>query len=121
MTFAELLDQQWSDYAERHRNKANLMIHIVTVPLVWLAAIQVAGALLLMLIGVGGFKILVWAAILIAVALFAQRHGNSMEAVKPPPFTDARDFAMKAAAEQFVTFPRFVLTGGWLRNLQAAE
>ena len=121
MTFAQLLDQQWSDYSERHRNKTNLMIHIVTVPLVWFAALQVFGGLVLMLVGVGGLKMWVYAAILAAIALFAQRHGNSMEAVKPKPFTDAKDFALNAAAEQFVTFPRFVLTGGWLRNLQAAE
>lgn len=56
MTFPELLEAQWSDYSERHRNKANLMIHIVAVPLVWLAAIQVLGGLMLTLIGVGGFK-----------------------------------------------------------------
>lgn len=119
MNFAEVLDKQWSDYSERHQNKVNLLIHIVTVPLVWIAAIQVIGALLLMLTGVGGFTILVWAAILIAIALFAQSHGNSMEAVKPAPFGDWKGFAINAAAEQFVTFPRFVVTGQWLRNLQA--
>lgn len=120
MTFAEVVDAQWSDYSERHRHKTNLLIHIVTVPLVWLAAIEVAGALLLMLIGVGGLKIFVWALIMVAASLFAQNYGNQMEAVKPRPFTNAKDFAINAAAEQFVTFPRFVLTGGWLRNFQAA-
>jgi len=120
MTFAERLNQQWSDYPDRHRNKVNLLIHIVTVPLVWIAGIQVVGSLLLMLSGLGALKILVWALILIAVALFAQSHGNSMEAVKPAPFTNWKDFAVNAAVEQFVTFPRFVLTGQWLRNLQTA-
>lgn len=119
MTLAEMLDKQWSDYPERHRNKVNLLIHIATVPLVWIAAIQTAGALMLILIGVGGLNVLVYAAILIAIALFAQRHGNGMEEIKPAPFTNIKDFAMNAAAEQFVTFPRFVLSGGWLRNLQS--
>ena len=120
MTFPELLEKQWSDYSERHKSKVNLLIHIVTVPLVWIATIQVVGALLLMLMpGVAGIPILFWALVLIAIALFAQRHGNSMEAVKPAPFTNAKDFAIAAAAEQFVTFPRFVLTGEWLRNFQA--
>ena len=119
MTFAELLNQQWSGYPERHQNKVNLLIHIVTVPLVWIAGIQMVGSLLLMLSGLGALKIMVWAVILIAVALFAQSHGNSMEAVKPAPFGNWKDFAMNAAAEQFVTFPRFVLTGQWLRNFQA--
>jgi 2-hydroxy-palmitic acid dioxygenase Mpo1-like protein len=120
MTFADRLNQQWSGYADRHRNKVNLLIHIVTVPLVWIAGIQVVGSLLLMLSGLGAFKILVWAVILIAIALFAQSHGNSMEATKPAPITDWKEFALNAAAEQFVTFPRFVLTGTWLRNFQTA-
>ena len=122
MTFAERLNQQWNDYPDRHRNKVNLLIHIVTVPLVWIAGIQVVGSLLLMLSGLGGgaFKVLVWAVIMIAVALFAQSHGNSMEATKPAPITDWKEFALNTAAEQFVTFPRFVLTGQWLRNLQSA-
>jgi Protein of unknown function (DUF962) len=120
MNFAEVVNEQWRGYDERHQNKVNLLIHIVTVPLVWIAGIQLIGALLLMLTGVGGFTVLVWAAILVAVALFAQSHGNSMEAVKPAPFRDWKTFAVNAAAEQFVTFPRFVLTGQWLRNFQAS-
>ncbi len=121
MTFPELIEKQWSDYSERHRNKVNLLIHIVTVPLVWIAAIEVFGSLLLLVSGLGAFKFLVWAAILIAGALFAQSHGNSMEAVKPAPFTNWKDFVINAAVEQFATFPRFVLTGQWLRNFQTAE
>lgn len=121
MTFADVLNQQWSDYSERHRNKVNLLIHIVTVPLVWIAALQVFGGLVLMLIGVGGLKMWVYAAILVGLALFAQSYGNGMEAIKPKPFTNAKDYALNAAAEQFVTFPRFVLTGQWLRNLQGAD
>lgn len=120
MNFAEILNQQWSDYAERHRNKLNLLIHIGTVPLVWIAGLQVVGGLILMLIGVGGFSTLLTAAFLVAVALFAQAYGNSLEAVKPRTHADAKAFALNAVAEQFVTFPRFVLTGHWLRNLQEA-
>ena len=120
MTFAEVLDQQWNGYEERHRNKVNLIIHIVTVPLVWFAALQIFGGLVLMLIGVGGLKMWVYAAILITIALVAQHQGNAMEQTRRPAPTDPKDFAIHAAAEQFVTFPRFVLTGAWLRNLQGA-
>ena len=120
MTFAEVLDQQWNGYEERHRNKANLLIHIVTVPLVWFAALQVFGGLILMLIGVGGLKMWIYAAILVTIALVAQRQGNAMEQAKTVAPANPKDFAIHAAAEQFVTFPRFVLTGGWLRNLQAS-
>ena len=120
MNLADLIEKQWSGYSERHRNKTNLLIHIATVPLVWIAGIQLFGSLLLLVSGLGAFKFIVWAAILIGVALFAQSHGNAMEAVKPAPFTNWKDFAINAAVEQFVTFPRFVLTGQWLRNFQTA-
>ena len=119
MSFAELLNKQWSDYPDRHRNKVNLLIHIVTVPLVWFAALQVFSGLILILIGVGGLKMWVYAAILVAIALFAQSRGNSMEETKPAPAGDPMTFAMNAIAEQFVTFPRFVLSGGWQRNFQS--
>ncbi|MGQ0587687.1 MAG: Mpo1-like protein [Gammaproteobacteria bacterium] len=119
MNFAEVAAEQWRDYPERHQNRTNLLIHIVTVPLVWFAALQVFAGLVLMLVGVGGLKMWVSAAILVAIALFAQSYGNGMEAKKSAPPTNPKDFAMHAAAEQFITFPRFVLSGGWLRNFQS--
>lgn len=120
MTFPELLEWQWNDYAERHKNKVNLLIRIVAVPVVWLATIQAFGGLLLMLMpGVAGLGILFWALVLIGLSLFAQSHGDKMEAIKPAPFTHAKEFAIRLAAEQYVTFPRFVLTGGWLQSFQA--
>lgn len=120
MTFVEVLNEQWDGYGERHRNKVNLLIHIVTVPLVWFAALQIFGGLILMLVGVGGLKMWIYAAILVAIALVAQHQGNAMEQTRRTAPANPKDFAVHAAAEQFVTFPRFVLTGGWLRNLQAA-
>jgi len=121
VNIVEVAAEQWRDYSERRQNKINLLIHIVTVPLVWFAALQVLGGLVLMLIGVGGIKMWVYAAILTAIALFAQSHGNGMEAKKAAPPSNPKDFAMHAVAEQFITFPRFVLSGQWLRNLQAAN
>jgi hypothetical protein len=119
MTFVEVLAEQWNGYGERHRNKANLLIHIATVPLVWFAGLQIVGGLLLMLIGVGGLKLWIYAAILITIALVAQWQGNSMEQVKAAPPANPKDFAVHTVAEQFVTFPRFVLSGQWMRNFQA--
>ena len=121
MTFAELLDQQWSDYPERHRHKSNLVIHIVAVPVSWFGAFWVLGGLLLMLLGVpGAFGQLLTGIVFIALALGAQHYGNSLEARRAPPPADPKEFARHAVAEQFVTFPRFVLTGAWLENLKKA-
>jgi len=119
MTFAQLVDTQWSDYPERHRNRTSLLIHIVAVPVLWVGALQVLGGLLLLLLGVpGAFGMLIWAAVLIGGSLFAQGRGHAMEAVPPDKFTDAADFARRVLAEQFINFPRFVLTGAWLRHVQ---
>jgi hypothetical protein len=121
MTFPELVDQQWSDYADRHRDKTHLMLKIVAVPLAWLAVIQAFGALLLLLLpGVPGFGALAWAFVMIAVSVFLQVRGAALEASKPKPFAFTKDTALWFAADDFVNFPRFVLTGEWLRNLKGA-
>ena len=122
MTFPELLEWQWNDYPQRHENRTNLLIHIVTVPIVWLCAIEVIGSVLLLLLGVpGALKGMVWALVLIGAALFAQSRGNAMEKVAPVPYKEPKDMALRLLAEQFVTFPRFVLSGDWQKNLQNAK
>ena len=121
MTFPELLEWQWSDYPDKHRNRVNLLIHIVAVPLFWLGAIQIVGVLLLALVGVpGAFAMLVWALVFIGASLFAQGRGHAMEATPPEKFANAAEFAKRILAEQLVTFPRFVVTGAWLENLKRA-
>jgi hypothetical protein len=37
------------------------------------------------------------------------------------PFDGAADFVSRFVVEQWVTFPRFVLSGGWRRNLKASS
>jgi hypothetical protein len=113
MTFSELLEWQWSDYSEKHRNRTNLIIHIVAVPLFWAGTINMLSALLFqgLLHALGG-------AILIGLSLFAQGKGHEMEAIPPAPFKDNWDFLRRLVAEQFVTFPRFVFSGSWYENLQ---
>lgn len=115
MTFDALLQAQWSDYPERHRDRVNLLIHIVAVPLFWIGAINAVSALLFvgLIHALGGVA-------LMAVSLFAQGLGHDREAIQPDPFAGAWDFVRRIAAEQFVTFPRFVISGSWWRNLNAA-
>jgi len=54
-------------------------------------------------------------------ALVLQGRGHRREAETPTPFAGAADFASRFVAEQWVTFPRFVLSGGWRSNLDAAN
>lgn len=115
MTFSELLDWQWSDYSKRHRNRMNLIIHIVAVPLFWLGAFNVVTAILF-----EGALHAFSGAILIGLSLFAQGRGHEMEALPPIPFDTRWNFVRRIVAEQFVTFPRFVASGGWYENLKSS-
>jgi hypothetical protein len=113
VTFSELLEWQWSDYSDKHRNRTSLIIHIIAVPVFWIGAIDVVSALLFagLLHAVGGI-------ILMGLSLFAQGKGHEMELSQPAPFKDRWQFVQRLFAEQFVTFPRFVLSGGWYENLR---
>lgn len=108
MTFSELLEWQWSDYADKHRNHNNQLIHIVAVPLFWFGALEFVTAFLFRgaFFSLGGL-------VLMGVSVFLQGKGHEMEQAEPAPFKGVMDFVQRILAEQFVTFPRFVLTGGW--------
>jgi len=54
------------------------------------------------------------------VALVAQGRGHRFEPETPTPFDGPVDFVSRLFAEQWVTFPRFVLSGGGSRNLKDA-
>jgi phage terminase small subunit len=105
---------QWRGYGDNHRHPTNLVLHLIAVPLFILAA-------LLMLDGVLSlsFSSLAIGVIGLIAALSIQRHGHSLEDQQPEPF-DGRDDAVKRLlVEQFITFPRFVLSGGWWRAWKA--
>jgi len=57
------------------------------------------------------------AAMLASVAL--QVRGHKLEQSQPRPFKSRFDFVRRVLAEQFFTFPRFVLTGRWFNNFTA--
>jgi hypothetical protein len=102
-----LLAWQWSLYREGHRDRRNLAIHAATTP------IFIAGtcALLASPIAGAGFAVAGAAAMLATVA--AQGRGHAGEAARPVAFRGPGDFLARFFAEQWVTFPRFVLGGGF--------
>lgn len=112
-----LLRWQWSIYPEGHRDRRNLALHAATVPLFIggtcafaLSPFMGAGA------AIGGFAAML-------AGLIAQGRGHRLEASGPAPFRGPGDFVGRFFAEQFVTFPRFVLSGGFAaawRNARAA-
>ena len=108
MGISELLRWQWGGYAKYHQSRANLLIHIVAVPLFLIGTIALVAALFqlsLMLLAVA------LGCIVVAVALQGRSH--RLEAVPPEPFTGPLNFVSRLFFEQWVTFPRFVISGGW--------
>jgi hypothetical protein len=109
-----LLSWQFQGYATNHVTRKNLALHIVTVPAfdAGLAAALASAVLGLpwLLVGLGAM----------AVALVAQGRGHRGEPTAPVPFTGPGDFVSRFFVEQLVTFPRFVVSGGWRRAWSAA-
>jgi len=108
MSIAELLRWQWEGYAKYHQSRVNLLIHIAAVPLFLfgtavLVAAVVQLSLMLLALAIG--------CVVVAVAL--QGRGHRLEAVPPEPFSGPLNFVTRLFLEQWVTFPRFVITGGW--------
>jgi phage terminase small subunit len=111
-----LLAWQWSDYVAKHRDRGNLMVHIVAVPLFQLAMLLLIGGLF----GRSVTAVMI-ALVAMVVALVLQGRGHRREAEAPTPFEGAADFVSRFLAEQWITFPRFVLSGAWSENLRRAQ
>ncbi len=101
---------QWHGYADNHRHPTNLVLHVIAVPLFILAALLIIDGVLSLSI-----SSLAIGVIGLIAALGIQRHGHSLEGQQPEPFDSKSDAVKRLLVEQFVTFPRFVLSGGWWR------
>jgi hypothetical protein len=116
MNPTQLLEWQWSGYPRYHRDRTNLLLHIAAVPVFDI------GTLLML----AGLFTLSWAPALggvfcVVASMLAQGRGHRLEAVPPEPFTGPGNFMGRLLLEQWVNFPRFVLSGGWSRNLKSAD
>jgi hypothetical protein len=110
-----LLAWQWRLYPEAHTSRVNLAIHAITMPLFALGLVAVVTALL-------NGALFAWSGLLAMVlAIGAQARGHALEAVSPAPFRGPLDVIARLFVEQFVTFPRFVLSGGFARAWRAAR
>lgn len=86
------------------------MLHLLAVPLFILA-------FLLIVTGVFGLSFVNFAIGIVGLlaALGLQRHGHTLEKQASEPFSGRKDAVSRLLVEQFVTFPRFLLSGGWWR------
>jgi hypothetical protein len=110
-----LLRWQWDGYPRYHQSRANLLLHIVVVPLFLAGNVALVAGLVRMswVLAVAGLV-----AMIVSVAL--QGRGHRVEANPPEPFTSPAQAVGRIFFEQWITFPRFVLSGGWLRALRSA-
>jgi hypothetical protein len=115
MGLGELLTWQWSGYGKVHTAKANLLLHIGAVPLFILGNVTFLAGLF----QVAPVLILVSVAAM-SIGLTLQGRGHKLEPVPPEPFTSPANAFVRLLCEQWITFPRFVLSGGWYRALKRA-
>jgi hypothetical protein len=114
---AELLRWQWANYPGTHTTRANLLLHICTMPFFWVGTLLLLAGLLSLswLPAVLGFACLL-------VPLIAQGLGHRrLEPMAPAPFTSPWNFVARLTLEQWITFPRYVLSGGWGRAYRDAR
>ena len=112
MSTSQLLQWQWEGYPRYHRSRFNLLLHIVLVPtfLVSNLALLVAFVQRSWLLGIV-------AVVLMAMSVALQGRGHRKEPVPPEPFSSPSNAVLRIFLEQWVTFPRFLLSGGWSRAL----
>jgi hypothetical protein len=110
-----LLRWQWSLYADGHHNRSNLLVHAGTNPLF------LAGTCALVASPLAGADFAGAGAGLMLVAMMAQGRGHRLEKTAPVPFRGVGDLLARFFAEQWVTFPRFVLSGGFAAAWRAAK
>jgi sterol 14-demethylase len=109
-----LLRWQWASYRAAHRDRRNLLVHAWTNPMFMAGTIAAFAAPLshLWLLPLGA------AAMGIAMALQGRTH--RLEATPPAPFDGPFDVVARIFAEQWITFPRYVLGGEFGRALRGA-
>jgi len=104
-----LLAWQWALYPAGHRSRTNLVVHVLTVPLFWIGTLVAIAA---------PFVAPIWTPLGLVVmvgAVAAQGRTHAGEAVAPVPFSGPRDVLGRIFCEQWVTFPRYVASGGFAR------
>lgn len=111
----DLLAWQFEHYSQGHADRTNLVLHAVSVPLCVLALAGVPLALVALRPGLAALALA-----LAALAVAVQGRGHRRERHAPAPFLSRGDLFARLLAEQFVTFPRFVLSGGFARAWRAA-
>lgn len=111
-----LLRWQWDGYPRYHRSRFNLWLHLAVVPLFWAGNLAIVAAIAGQTWppAVGGII-----ASVLSIAL--QGRGHRAEGEPPVPFSSPFNAIGRIFLEQWINFPRFVLSGKWSEALRAAK
>jgi hypothetical protein len=104
----DLLDWQMKHYPEGHTTRVNLLIHLVSVPMFQGGCFILAMTPLVGWIGLFGLAGML-------TAVIAQGRGHGLEPSKPIAFEGPLDVVSRLFVEQWVTFPRYLVSGGFVR------
>ncbi|WP_257456928.1 terminase [Archangium lipolyticum] len=110
-----LLSWQWRLYPDNHCDRRNLLVHALTVPLFQ------SGTVLLATSPFTSPWMVLPGALAVVSALALQGRGHRLESEAPVPFRGPFDVVARLFVEQWVTFPRFVLSGGFARAWRATR
>ena len=104
-------DEEMKFYQRLHQNKANLLIHIVGVPVFIIGNIS-------LLIAIVNLNILsiVLSFLAIITSLGAQDRGHKFEKVAFEPFKNLLDFFKTIYLDQFIVFPIFFFSKYFREN-----
>ena len=114
MTAGELLRWQRDGYPRYHRSRGNLLIHVAAVPVFLLGSVGLLASAILLSWRLGAASLVGMVA-----SMAVQGRWHRLEAVPPEPFTGSANALARIVLEQWVTFPRFLLSGGWSRAHRA--
>jgi hypothetical protein len=110
-----LVRWQWLLYPVGHRDRRNLALHAVTNPLFLAGTCAVvASPAAGLAVGAAGLAAMI-------TGMAAQGRGHKQEQTPPVPFRGPADLLGRFFVEQWVTFPRFVLSGGFARAWREAK
>lgn len=116
LTFGQLVDWAWRETPPVHANRANLLIHVVAVPVfVGAHVLAIVGAVML-----DAWPIIA-GVVLAVIPLVLQRRGHALERQPVHAFASTKDFVGRLYAKQFCNFWRFLFTGAWFASFKRAQ
>ncbi|AMO25032.1 DUF962 domain-containing protein [Ramlibacter solisilvae] len=115
MSFSQLLRWQWEGYPRYHRSRFNLLLHIFVVPLFLAGNVALVAGLFL-----AAWPSVAAGALAMGASVALQGRGHRQERMPSEPFTSPLNAVGRIFVEQWVNFPRFVLSGGWLQAWREA-